>query len=82
MKIPDEFIHIANSFHQDTLTIHKTLDDAINECVLGLNETEIRTAKDYLDLIFERKLFKRRVSEDMEQHACFFWRFWYGGRTR
>jgi hypothetical protein len=51
MKIPDEFIHIANSFHQDTLTIHETLDDAINESVLGLTETEIRTAKDYLDLL-------------------------------
>lgn len=51
MKIPNEFIHIANSFHQDTLTIHETLDDAINESVLGLNETEISTAKDYLDLL-------------------------------
>ncbi|MBI1867667.1 MAG: hypothetical protein HYS06_05155 [Methylocystis sp.] len=54
MDIPDEFNKIGNAFHQDTLLIYKTLDDAI-QASIRMSPQKRKIAKDFFDELLSGK---------------------------
>jgi hypothetical protein len=63
MIVLEAFNKLANSFHQDTFLIHKTLDDAIQASVRSLTPAERAAAKSYVDELLNGTYNDQRLAE-------------------